>query len=162
MSIHTMIGKYSTTATEQDHLPPETCFLSTVPDDHRIALRGDEKTNTPSITITLGEIRRRYAPGPTTGPGGEMGRGAEQRGDPGAAPLPPRYDAPILVMRWAPMMGRGPEAPRRVAVHSQHYALQYAKDHAARLLRDSKGKPVAYWIARRGTRTHDTTQRTRR
>jgi len=56
-----------------------------------------------------------------------------------------RTDAPFLVKRYAPMMGR-PESRRRVVVDYQAYSLEEALHHCRHLIWN-KG---ARWVERRG------------
>ncbi len=51
-----------------------------------------------------------------------------------------RYDAPILVKRYAPIQGY-PDGPRRIAILSQCYTLADAFERIASLRRHR-----AYWI----------------
>jgi hypothetical protein len=65
-----------------------------------------------------------------------------------------RYDAPFLVKRWAPIMGR-PDGPRRISVVYQAYTLETAM-HEATYENDRHRRqlvrlgPAAHWIERRG------------
>jgi hypothetical protein len=64
-----------------------------------------------------------------------------------------RYDAPFLVKRFAPMMGR-PDSKRRVTVAYQAYTVADAVKEAAYERRrhqlQSRLGPASFWIERRG------------
>ena len=59
-----------------------------------------------------------------------------------------RHDAPFLVKRYAPIIGR-PDGPRRVAVEHQAYTLEAALEWARSCWH--AGQPLGpRWIERRG------------
>ena len=64
-----------------------------------------------------------------------------------------RNDAPYLVKRYAPMMGR-PESPRRIAVAFNAYTLESALKEARyerdRVAAQPRLQPASFWIERRG------------
>jgi len=68
-----------------------------------------------------------------------------------------KYDAPFLVKRYAPMIGR-PESPRRITIAFQTYtlraALEWCQDEQAHAARQGAGvwwsRAAVLYIERRG------------